>query len=171
ASSALAAAGETSVLVHPFDSQDVLLGVALADEVANSLRDRALVIGPDVSPGAIPPLIAEGGFISLSRVIGAQEFSGAAGADMLRGGTGVAVAVTGSVEQRDSGYTLLLAVAHPGGLRTARFEAALERPERLAVLAGAFVDALIDRHVPGASPGEPAPYEPPSLTGSFEDAY
>ncbi len=170
-SGAAAAPGDVTVVVHPFDSQDVLLGVALADEVANSLHDRATVLGPDVAPGAIPPLIAEGGFISLSRIIGAQEFSGAVGADMLRGGVGVDIAITGSVEQRDSGYTLLLAIAHPGGLRTAEFEAPTDRPERLAVLAGALVDGVIDRQVPGAPPGEPTPYEPPSLTGSFEDAY
>lgn len=160
-----------SVLVHPFESQDVLLGVAVADEVANSLQDRATVIGPEVAPGAIPPLIAEGGFISLSRVVGAQEFVGAVGADLLRSGTGVDIAVTGSIEQRDSGYTLLLAVAHPGGLRTAEFEAPADRPERLAVLAGALVDTIIDRQLPDAPQGELVPYEPPSLTGSFDDAY
>src|SRR5690606_17031058 len=81
-----ATAAAASVLVHPFDSQDVLLGVAVADEVANSVQDRAIVLGPDVAPGAIPPLIAEGGFVSLGRVIGAQQFAGAVGAELLRSG-------------------------------------------------------------------------------------
>ncbi|HZJ08418.1 MAG TPA: tetratricopeptide repeat protein, partial [Trueperaceae bacterium] len=160
-----------SVLVHPFDSQDVLLGVAVADEVANSLTDRATVIGPEAAPGAIPPLVAEGGFISLSRVVGTQPFTGAAGADLLRSGTGVDIAVTGSIEQRDSGYTLQLAVAHPGGLRTAELQAPADEPERLSVLAGALIDSIIDRQLPDTAPGESGPYRPPSLTGSFDDAY
>ena len=164
-------AAAISVAVHPFDSQDVLLGVAVADEVANSLVDRATVLGPDIAAGAIPPLIAEGGFISLSRVVGADRFAGEAGADLLRGGTGADIAVTGSIELRDSGYTLRLAVAHPGGLRTAVLSAAADNPGRLAVLAGALIDKVIDEQLPEAAAGDGLPYASPALTGSFDDAY
>lgn len=164
-------AAAITAVIHPFESQDVLLGVAVADEVANSLGDRATVLGPDVAAGAIPPLIAEGGFISLSRVVGAEQFRGEAGADLLRSGTGADLAVTGSIELRDDGYTLQLAVAHPAGLRTAVLNAPTDNPGRLATLAGALIDKVIDGELPGAPAADGRPYQAPPLTGGFEDAY
>ena len=71
---AAATATPPTLLVYPFESQDVLLGVALADEVATALQSHAVVIGPAVAPGAIPPVIVEGGFVSIGRALGAELF-------------------------------------------------------------------------------------------------
>ena len=133
-----------TLLVYPFDSQDVLLGVALADEVATSLQRHAVVIGPDVAPGAIPPVIVEGGFISIGRALGAPLFLTPAGADLLRTGTGVDVAATGSVELRDSGALLRLSIAYDGGSRNVELTADLAQPERLAALAAALLRGILD---------------------------
>ena len=53
-----AGAMASSVVVYPFDSQDTLLGVAVADRVAGAFEGEATVVGPDVAPGLLPPLVA-----------------------------------------------------------------------------------------------------------------
>ncbi|HET8985608.1 MAG TPA: hypothetical protein VFN03_07595, partial [Trueperaceae bacterium] len=158
-----------SLLVYPFDSQDVLLGVALADEVATSLQRHAVVIGPDVAPGAIPPVIVEGGFISIGRALGAPLFLTPAGADLLRTGTGVDVAATGRIELRDSGALLKLSIAYEGGSRNVELRSALAEPERLATLAAALLRGILD-DVAGTRGETPIVLPaPPSLVGDFSN--
>lgn len=158
-----------TLLVYPFDSQDVFLGVALADEVATALSGHALVIGPEAAPGAMPPVIVDGGFISIGRVLGAPLFMTPAGADVLRTGTGVDVAVTGSVELRDSGAYLRLSVAYEGGSRNADLRTEMATPERLAALAAALVRGIVD-DVTGSRGETPVVLpSPPSLVGDFSN--
>jgi len=162
-------AAPPTLLVYPFESQDVLLGVALADEVATALQQHAIVIGPEVAPGAIPPIVVEGGFISIGRVLGAPLFLTPAGADVLRTGTGVDVAATGSVELRDSGALLKLAVSYEGGSRNAELRTDLATPERLAALAAALLRGILD-DVAGSRGETPVVLPaPPSLVGDFSN--
>ncbi|MCW5820827.1 MAG: hypothetical protein KIT12_13060, partial [Trueperaceae bacterium] len=105
----LSAAFAATLAIHPFDSDDTLLGFAVADELAAAfdapgaselaadVGPSLLVLGPEVAGGAIPPLVADGGFVGLSRVVGGDVMFGPAGADLLRTGLGVDVAVTGRV--------------------------------------------------------------------------
>lgn len=158
-----------SLLVYPFDSQDVLLGMALADEVATSLQQHAIVIGPDVAPGAIPPVVVEGGFISIGRALGAPLFLTPAGADLLRTGTGVDVAATGSVELRDSGALLKLSVAYEGGSRNVELRADLAKPERLAALAAALLRGILDDVAGTRGATAVVLPAPPSLVGDFSN--
>src|SRR5690606_15878036 len=76
-----ALASGPTVLVHPFDSQDVLLGAALATEVADALDETSVVIGPEVAAAAVPPLAVEGGFINPARVVDPNDVYRPAGAD------------------------------------------------------------------------------------------
>lgn len=158
-----------SLLIYPFDSQDVLLGVALADEVATALQQHAVVIGPDVAPGAIPPVIVEGGFVSIGRALGAPLFLTPAGADLLRTGTGVDVAATGSIELRDSGALLKLSVAYEGGSRNVELRADLAQPERLAALAAALLRGILDDVAGTRGATAVVLPAPPSLVGDFSN--
>lgn len=112
---ALSAALAASLAVHPFDSDDPLLGVAVADEVAAAFDGVALVLGPEIAPNLIPPVMVDGGFVSLGRVVEARTMTGPAGADLIKSGSGVDVAVTGRVLQLDEGMVLQLELAFEGG--------------------------------------------------------
>lgn len=164
-----ATATTPTLLIYPFDSQDVLLGVALADEVATSLQQHAVVVGPDVAPGAIPPVIVEGGFISIGRALGAPLFLTAAGADLLRTGTGVDVAATGRIELRDSGALLRLFIAYEGGSRHVELRADLAQPERLAALAAALLRGILDDVAGTRGATTVVLPAPPSLVGDFSN--
>ncbi|HEX7039671.1 MAG TPA: tetratricopeptide repeat protein [Trueperaceae bacterium] len=160
-----------TVLVHQFDSQDLLLGAALASEVADALEESAVVIGPEVAPTAVPPVVVEGGFINPVRVIEPTVMFGPAGADLLQGSTGVDVAVTGYVEERDERLSLFVAVAQDGRLRTGELTADPEHPERLVQLAAAFVGGVLDELDPDGAPHYARSASPPTLTGGFEGPY
>src|SRR5690625_1648461 len=112
-----------SLAVHPFSSEDPLLGVAIADEVAATFHDHAIVFGPDVAAGLIPPLVVADGFINLGRVLGVEEWTGPSGPGLVRSGTGVDVAVSGVVEQYDERTLLRLEVAYEGGTRRVELSA------------------------------------------------
>ncbi len=140
ASSALAA----SVLVYPLDSQEPLVGIAVADELAAQLAGGALVIGPEIAAGAVPPVVVADGFVSLERLVGVLGMGAAAGADMLRTGTGVDVAVTGALSLRDDGAWLELHVAYSGGSRTVELRADSGRLDRLVSLGANVIAALVE---------------------------
>src|SRR5690606_40684179 len=91
------------------------------------------------------------------------------GADILRTGTGVDVAVTGAVEMRDSGAYLKLAVSFDGGSKNVELRADMATPERLAVLAAALVRGILD-DVTGSRGQTPVVLPaPPSLVGDFSN--
>ncbi len=166
-----ALANGPTVLVHQFDSQDLLLGAALAAEVADALDEVAVVIGPEVAPTAVPPFVVEGGFINPLRVVDLGVMFGPGGADLLRGATGVDVAVTGYVEERDDRLSLFVSVASDGGLRTGELTADPGHPERLVTLAAALVGAVLDDAYPDDAPHYVRPAALPTLTGGFAGPY
>lgn len=160
-----------TVLVHQFDSQDVLLGTALAAEVADALDGSAVVIGPEVAPAAVPPLVVEGGFINPARVVEPTVMYGPAGADLLLGTTGVDVVVTGYLEERDDRLSLFVTVAHEDRLHTGELTTDPARPERLVLLAAALVGHVLDGLYPDGAPHYARPESLPTLTGGFTGPY
>src|SRR5690606_17947851 len=150
---------------------DVLLGTALAAEVANALDGSAVVIGPEVAPAAVPPLVVEGGFITPARVVEPTVMYGPAGADLLLGTTGVDVVVTGYLEERDDRLSLFVTVAHEDRLHTGELTTDPARPERLVLLAAALVGHVLDGLYPDGAPHYARPESLPTLTGGFTGPY
>jgi tetratricopeptide (TPR) repeat protein len=143
-----AGAMASSVVVYPFDSQDTLLGVAVADRVAQAFEGRAIVVGPEVAPGLVPPLVTQGGFINLVNLVGNQAMTGPSGAPLIRGATGADVAVTGRIAITDAGYRLSLDLATAAGLRQLTLDAPKASPGLLAQEAAAPVAAALGVKVP-----------------------
>ncbi len=152
-----------SLAVHPFDSDDPLLGVAVADELAAAFDGVALVLGPDIAPNLIPPVMVEGGFVSLGRVVEERTMTGPAGADLIRSGSGVDVAVTGTVLQLEEGTVLKLELAYVGG--TERVTLRADRGDRDRLVKQAV--RVVARLLPGAQ-GARAPATP-SLDGAYAE--
>lgn len=138
-----AGAMASSVVVYPFDSQDTLLGVAVADRVAGAFEGRATVVGPDVAPGLLPPLVAQGGFVNLVTLVGPSAMTGPSGASIIRGATGADVAVTGSIAITDQGYRLALEIASGAGSRRVSLDAPKTAPGVLAREAAGVVAAAL----------------------------
>ena len=155
------AASAASLAVHPFASDDPLLGMAISSELAASFGGMDVVIGPEVAAGAVPPVMASGGFIGLTRVIGADPMYGPAGPDLLRGGLGVDVAVSGRVLVLDDSYRLELVVAGPGGVTNATVEEPHGRRDRIVALAARVVAKAF------AGPVSPTPPDSPPLDGAY----
>ncbi|MEJ2668032.1 MAG: tetratricopeptide repeat protein [Deinococcales bacterium] len=133
----------SSVVVYPFDSQDALLGVAVADRLAEAFQGSAEVIPPELAPGLVPPLVAQGGFVNLVTLVGSKTMTGPSGAPLLRGMIGVDVAVTGAIAITDAGYQLTLYLDAASGFRQLRLTAPKDAPGRLASeAAGAVAEAL-----------------------------
>jgi len=155
------AASAASLAVHPFESDDPLLGMAVSSELAASFGGIDVVIGPEVAAGAIPPVMAGGGFIGLTRVIGADPMYGPAGPDLLRGGLGADVAVSGRVLVLDDSYRLELVVAGPDGVTNATVEEPHGRRDRLVALAARVVAKAF------GGPVSPTPPASPPLDGAY----
>ncbi|MBX3141990.1 MAG: tetratricopeptide repeat protein [Trueperaceae bacterium] len=176
----LSAAFAATLAIHPFDSDDTLLGFAVADELAAAfdapgaselaadVGPSLLVLGPEVAGGAIPPLVADGGFVGLSRVVGGDVMFGPAGADLLRTGLGVDVAVTGRVLVMEDDYRLELQVAGEGGAISATLSAPHGRRDRLVAQAA----RVVARALAGGTPAD-APSAVPTAVGNvpLEGAY
>ncbi len=143
-----AGAMASSIVVYPFDSQDTLLGVAVADRVAGAFEGSATVVGPDVAPGLLPPLVAQGGFVNLVTLIGPNAMTGPSGAALIRGATGADVAVTGSIAITDKGYRLSLEIASSSGSRRVSMDAPKDAPGLLAREAAGSVALTLGVDVP-----------------------
>lgn len=122
----------SSLVIYPFDSQDPLLGVAVADALAAAFEGPVEVVGPAAAPGLLPPLIAQGGFLSLGTLVGPASLTGPSGAQLMRSASGADVAATGAIAVTDKGLELSLDVASAGGLRRLQLEAPKDAPGDLA---------------------------------------
>lgn len=151
-----------SLAVYPFSSEDPLLGIAMADELAAAFHDDAVVFGPDVATGLVPPLIVVDGFINVGRVLGGDIWTSPTGAELLRTGAGVDVAVSGTVEQYDGRTVLRLEVAHATGTRSVELSAEPGDRGRLVRQAARFVAQSLGV---SQAPGIP---QLPALAGDYE---
>lgn len=109
-------AAAVDAVVHPFRSQDPVVGVAVAERIASSL-DGAVVMGPEIAPMLVAPVVVPGGFVNPLVVApdGAFDRSGVA---LLAGGTGVPVVVSGVLAIEADGLRLDLVAAVDGALRS-----------------------------------------------------
>jgi transcriptional regulator of arginine metabolism len=114
-------AAAVDVVVHPFRSQDPVVGVAVAERIASSLAD-AVVLGPEVAPMLVAPVVVPGGFLNPLVVApdGAFDLSGVA---LLAGGIGVPAVVSGVLAIEADGLRLDLVAAIDGALRSATVRA------------------------------------------------
>lgn len=133
----------SSLVVYPFDSQDALLGVAVADRLAEAFQGRAEVIPPELAPGLVPPLVAQGGFVNLVTLVGSKTMTGPSGASLLRGTIGADVAITGAVTIGDAGYSLTLELDGPSGFEERTVQAPKDAPGRLAAGAAPVIAAAL----------------------------
>lgn len=153
----------SSLLVYPFISQDPLLGVAMADEVAAAFQDEVVVFGPDVAAGVVPPLVVTDGYINLSRVLGGPVWTGPSGPSLLLGGAGVSVAVSGAVEQYEERTVLRLELASEAGTWRSELSAAPGDRARLVRQALWFIAPHLGLE------GPPHPVPSPAIAGDYEE--
>lgn len=150
-----------SLAIYPFASEDPMLGMALADELAAAFHDQAIVFGPDVAAGLVPPVVVVDGYINLGRVLGGDVWPTPTGAALLHSGGGVNVAVTGAVEQYEDHTLLRLHIAFDGGSRGGSITAEPGDRARLVRQASLLVAPLLGTDV------VPAAVATPALEGSY----
>ena len=133
----LTLAASAELVVYPFESQDPIVGIAIADRIAAALGED--VIGPAAAPALVVPIVAPAGFVNPTVFLGDGGGFGRNGAWLLRGVVGSRAAVTGSVRAEGDSLVLDL-IADVGGrdLR-ARLEAPREDPGALAWHAAAVL--------------------------------
>jgi len=109
-------AAAVDAVVHPFRSQDPVVGVAVAERIASSLVD-VVVLGPEVAPMLVAPVVVPGGFLNPLAIApdGAFDVSGVA---LVAGGIGVPVVVSGVLAIEGDGLRLELVAAIDGAVRS-----------------------------------------------------
>lgn len=110
-------AAAVDAVVHPFRSQDPVVGVAVAERIASALAD-VVVLGPEVAPMLVAPIVVPGGFLNPLRATpgGAYDRSGVA---IVAGAVGVPVVVSGVLGIAADGLRLELIASVDGALRSA----------------------------------------------------
>lgn len=130
-------ASAADLVVHPFASQDPVVGVAVAERVASAIVDRR-VIGPELAPMVAAPIVVPGGFLNPLVVVpgGAFDENGVA---LLAGATGVPIVVSGSLVNLPDGVRLDLVAFVDGRLLRAAVRAREGDLDRLTAGAAAAV--------------------------------
>lgn len=145
--SLLAGVSARELAVYPFASPDILTGVAISERVAEAFAPIGNVLGPVETPALIPPLVAEGGFLSpvvfLPASVQQQGLASTAGVSLVRDSLGVDAAVTGSLQFVDARLQLELFVADFRGLHAYTLHAPEDNPGDLAFQ----TVALLSRHL------------------------
>jgi len=126
-------AAAVDAVVHPFRSQDPVVGVAVAERVAASLVD-VVVLGPEVAPAVVAPIVVPGGFVNPLTVAPDGAF-GLSGVALVAGATGVPVVVSGALAVEGDGLRLDLVAAVDGALRRATVRAPMGDLDRLVARA------------------------------------
>ncbi|MFN2322833.1 MAG: hypothetical protein ABR510_07730 [Trueperaceae bacterium] len=134
--SLIAWASAADVAVHPFRSQDPVLGVAIAERLSEALGDVD-VLGPELVPALVAPIVVPGGFFNPVALLpaGVTDRSGVA---LLGDALGID-AVSGEVSIGADGLRLQLWGAIDGRVRGAVVTAPADAPERLAASGAAVV--------------------------------
>ena len=161
------AAFAETLVVYPFASQDVFLGVAIADRLAQAFEgvDGLEVVGPEVSSGLVPPLVAEDGFFSLLRL--ADPTASAFGAQLLRETLGADAAVAGALRFEDDEVIAEVYIADAEGRRSFEVSAESGEPGRLVGQIRARLQIHLDVDV-AAAPAEDIDLS--SAYGSYVEA-
>ena len=108
-----------TLVVYPIQSQDALLGVAVADRIATAFAGEFdEVLGPAVAPSLLPPLTVEGGFLHPTAFLKDRSLGNPTGAALAREAIGADLVVTGEIASGPEGSTLELYLADNDGVRT-----------------------------------------------------
>lgn len=132
-----------SLIVHPFQANDAALGAVLADRVAYGLGPD--VIGPAASPALVVPLVAPEGFINPIVLIDDPALSGRNGAWLLRGVSGAAAALTGTLRAEGDDLVLQLWLDRREGQRGGVVRGTRDDPGALADRATVLVGRWLQR--------------------------
>ena len=135
----LGGAQAKTIVIPPFSSDDPVVGVALAQAVAEAFEADQLVFGPAVAPTLTPPFLVDGGFFN---PLGFHEVTDDPGASvLLRAAIGADLVLNGHLELVDGQQVLQLVVAHENGTSRLTFQGDLTSLARRTVaLAAAVLD-------------------------------
>lgn len=156
ASSAIAA----DAVVHPFRSQDPVVGVAVAERIAAALGGIE-VLGPEVAPTLVAPVVVPGGFVNPLALLRTGPYDRSAVA-LMAGAIGVPVAVSGDLVFETDGIRLELVASVDGRIHSATVRAP-----------GVDLDVLVRRGtliVATWAGARPLPPRPLDLRGPDADA-
>ena len=125
-----------TLVIYPLESQDILLGTAVADQVAEAFTEFD-VIGPDVAPLLVPPIVVSGGFQNLTDFLITDPRAGAgldtlAGAQLVRDVLGADGVLTGNVTSDGEELTATLFLADGESVRSFSVNAPEDDPGLLA---------------------------------------
>ncbi len=108
-----ATAGAQNLVIYPLNSQDTLLGVAVADQLERAFEAELEVFGPAVSSTLVSPLVVEDGFFSLLRL--ASNIDTPEGSSLSRGLLGADYVLTGRINFTNSQLEARYFLATPEG--------------------------------------------------------
>ena len=114
-------AAAADAVVHPLRSQDPVVGVAVADRIAAAL-EGAVVLGPEVAPTLVAPIVVPGGFLNPLAVAPVAAFD-RSGVALLAGAVGVPVVVSGDLAFEADAVRLDLIAAVHGRIHSATVRA------------------------------------------------
>jgi hypothetical protein len=125
------------LLIHPFRSQDPVLGVAFANRVAESLQGVA-VLGPEVASMVVAPVAVPGGFLN-PLVALRGDLAGPTAATLMADAVGIRTAVTGELRLGGVQVALDLVLSVDGRIRRVTLQAATSELDDLVRSAAAVV--------------------------------
>jgi tetratricopeptide (TPR) repeat protein len=131
----LCSAVADNLVVYPLNSQDTLLGVAVADRVATAFQAEFEVLGPVVAPSLVPPLVVEGGFINPTVFLDNSNIASPIGATLARDAIGADYVITGRVDFDAEQLILTMFLASGNGVSTHTVRAPESQPGLLVAKA------------------------------------
>jgi len=145
----LSLASAQTLVIFPLESQDVLLGVALAERLDEALAADATgleVFGPDVAPALVPPITTRDGFINLVDFLdrgsdGDSALDSRPGAALVQETLGADAVLTGNLSFEEATLKAEFFLATPEQVVSFQVSAPEDDPgllanKALAVLAG-----------------------------------
>lgn len=140
-----------TLAVYPLNSQDVLLGVAVADRVAEAFEASFETVGPDVAPALVPPITTEGGFINLTDFFSSDVgFASARGVRLLQEVLGADNVVTGRLSFAEGVVTAQVFLVRDDLARSFAVSAPEDEPSLLAEKIIAVLAARLEVARPAA---------------------
>lgn len=160
-----------TIAIYPFTSQDILLGMAISEQVAEGLKNSdqpfKIVLDPVVSPTLIPPLVIESGYINPlvlldngNEIGKIENYNGVA---LVRDVLGVDIALAGEIIYRDENIHLDLFIATPKGSFKYLLSASENNPALLVDNTFAYLNSHLNQNRIFT------PSKPLSLKGNYGD--